>query len=167
MTLTFGIAMWARRAPASRAAGGGYRGNATDVDYDLGYDAEGWDTQGFRRPETDYLDSYQPGHAGGTGVGAGSDAAIGTAVRPDHGRAPRGRSGSHARTAGAVGTKGIGTEGIALRGSALRRPPSWGGNPRPPGPYGLPRPPVAAAMARAGPGGREARGASADRGAVG
>ena len=42
-------------------ADGGYRGNAGDVDYDLGYDAEGWDTQGFRRPDADYLDSHEPG----------------------------------------------------------------------------------------------------------
>ena len=90
------------------AADGGYRGNAADVDYDLGYDAEGWDTQGFRRPEADFLDSHEPGHAGGIGGGAGSDraedshpadatGAVGTAVRPDHGRTLRGRrDGSHA-----------------------------------------------------------------------
>jgi membrane peptidoglycan carboxypeptidase len=35
-------------------ANGGYAGN---VDYDLGYDANGWDTNGFRSPEADYLDS--------------------------------------------------------------------------------------------------------------
>ena len=91
--------------PGRPAVGGGYRGNAADVDYDLGYDAEGWDTQGFRRPETDYLDGHEPGYAGATDVGAGNDAAggrVGTAVRPDHHRAPRGRrDGSHARTAGA------------------------------------------------------------------
>src|SRR5580704_9375629 len=55
------------------AAGGGYRGNAGDVDYDLGYDAQGWDTQGFRRPEeADYLDNHEPGPAGGVGAGTGS-----------------------------------------------------------------------------------------------
>ena len=36
------------------AADGGYRGNAGDVDYDLGYDSPGWDAQGFRRPEADF-----------------------------------------------------------------------------------------------------------------
>src|ERR1700730_7099843 len=93
------------------AANGGYRGNAGDVDYDLGYDAEGWDTQGFRRPDTDFPDSHEPGQAGVIG-GAGSDAAasgsagiggtgggssgtgggVGTAVRALWGR----RDGSHA-----------------------------------------------------------------------
>ena len=34
------------------AATGGYGGN---VDYDLGYDANGWDTNGFRSPEAGYV----------------------------------------------------------------------------------------------------------------
>ena len=45
------------------AADGGYRGNAGDVDYDLGYDSPGWDTQGFRRPEADFTDSHEPGRS--------------------------------------------------------------------------------------------------------
>ncbi len=78
------------------AADGGYRGNAGDVDYDLGYDSTGWDTQGFRRPEADFIDSHETGPARDFGGGG-----VGTAVRPDHGRAPRGRrEGSHARTVG-------------------------------------------------------------------
>jgi len=83
-------------------ADGGYRGNAGDVDYDLGYDSAGWDTQGFRRPEADFVDSHEAGRSHDAGHGG-----VGTAVRPDHGRAPRGRhDGSHARTAGpAVGTE--------------------------------------------------------------
>ena len=105
------------------AADGGYRGNAGDVDYDLGYDAAGWDTQGFRRPEADYLDSHEPGHAGVIDAGAGSAGAgsagagtgsasnvggVGTTVRPDLGRPLRGRQeGSHARVAG---TDAAGTE---------------------------------------------------------
>src|SRR5262249_42147285 len=36
---------------ATRRPGSGYRGNAGDVDFDLGYDDPGWDTQGFRRPD--------------------------------------------------------------------------------------------------------------------
>jgi membrane peptidoglycan carboxypeptidase len=36
------------------AATGGYGGN---VDYDLGYDANGWDTNGFRSPEAGYVAS--------------------------------------------------------------------------------------------------------------
>ena len=130
--------------PGRPAAGGGYRGNAADVDYDLGYDAEGWDTQGFRRPETDYLDSHQPGHAGGTGVGAGSDAAVGTAVRPNHGLRPRGRrDGSHARTAGAVGieeTSQLGWESEATGGLWTPEVPGGdgpGGPRRPRGPRGF------------------------------
>ena len=78
-----------------QAADAGYRGHAGDVDYDLGYDAGGWDNQGFRRPEPDYLDSGEPGHAGG---------GVGTAVRPDRNRSGRNRTagrrdGSRARPA--------------------------------------------------------------------
>jgi membrane peptidoglycan carboxypeptidase len=75
------------------AADGGYRGNAGDVDYDLGYDSTGWDTQGFRRPEAGFGDGPDAGLSH-----AASGGGVGTAVRPDHGRAPRGRhDGSHAR----------------------------------------------------------------------
>jgi membrane peptidoglycan carboxypeptidase len=84
------------------AADGGYRGNAGDVDYDLGYDSTGWDTQGFRRPEADLIDSHEAGRSYDVGRGG-----VGTAVRPDPGRAPRGRrDGGHARAAGpAVGAE--------------------------------------------------------------
>jgi membrane peptidoglycan carboxypeptidase len=78
------------------AADGGYGGNAGDVDYDLGYDSTGWDTQGFRRPEAGFDDGHEAGRSRDIGRGG-----VGTAVRPDHGRAPRGRrDGSHARAAG-------------------------------------------------------------------
>ena len=75
----------------SLASGGVMSGT---VDYDLGYDANGWDTQGFRKPEADYLDSSkETGSAGQETVGAG------TAVRRGNGRTGRGlRVGSHART---------------------------------------------------------------------
>ena len=69
-------------------ADGGFRGNAADVDYDLGYDAPGWDTQGFRRPEAGYVDSHESGRASGRRHGGG----VGTAVRPDEGRAAEGRA---------------------------------------------------------------------------
>ncbi len=108
------------------AADGGYRSNAGagDIDYDLGYDAGGWDTQGFRRPEADFLGSHEPGQAGviggaasdvaggggaggggagsgGAGSGSTGSGGVDTAVRPDHGRALRSRKdGSHARPAG-------------------------------------------------------------------
>jgi membrane peptidoglycan carboxypeptidase len=75
------------------AADGGYRGNAGDVDYDLGYDSTGWDTQGFRRPEAGFGDGPEADRSS-----AATRGGVGTAVRPDHGRAPRGRrDGSHAR----------------------------------------------------------------------
>ena len=78
------------------AADGGYRGNAGDVDYDLGYDSTGWDTQGFRRPEAGFGDGPEADLSRAAGRGG-----VGTAVRPDHGHAPRGRhDGSHARAAG-------------------------------------------------------------------
>jgi membrane peptidoglycan carboxypeptidase len=69
------------------AADGGYADGANDhgvlggtVDYDLGYDANGWDTQGFRSPTAGYLDNHETAHVGDT--------------------APRGNGhgGSHART---------------------------------------------------------------------
>jgi membrane peptidoglycan carboxypeptidase len=55
------------------------------IDYDLGYDAGDWDTQGFRSPV-----------AGG--LGSKDTASASPAVRRENGRASRG--GSHARTAG-------------------------------------------------------------------
>ena len=91
-----------------RPADGGYGGH---VDYDLGYDANGWDTNGFRSPEAGYLDRHEPGQAGRSGT---SRASIGTAVRPGGDHAADGRrsgsrdralgsrpDGSHARPAGA------------------------------------------------------------------
>ena len=59
-------------------ADGGYRGNAGDVDYDLGYDSPGWDTQGFRRPDADFADSRESGQSRDMERGG-----VGTAVRPD------------------------------------------------------------------------------------
>jgi membrane peptidoglycan carboxypeptidase len=52
------------------------------VDYDLGYDANGWDTQGFRSPTAGYLDNHETTHLGSTA------------------QRGNGRGGSHARTAG-------------------------------------------------------------------
>src|ERR1035441_3020574 len=91
-----------------RPAEGGYGGH---VDYDLGYDANGWDTNGFRSREAGYLDRHDPGQAGRSGT---SRASIGTAVRPGGDHAADGRrsgsrdralgsrpDGSHARPAGA------------------------------------------------------------------
>src|SRR5271169_2145877 len=136
------------------AADGGYRGNAGDVDYDLGYDAEGWDTQGFRRPEADFLDSHDVGDAGaGASSGSassGSISGVGTAVRPDLGRPLRGRplrgrplrgrrDGSHARTAGTAETGQLGWESEAT--GAQWTPEAPGRGPGDPGGPGGPRRP--------------------------
>ena len=112
-------------------------------------------------PGADYLDSHEPGaaHRRGTALHAGSAGRrVGTAVRTDLGRAPGGPGTAARRHGGAA----AGTEETA----------SSAGNPRPSGACGLPRPPAAeaAAAARAVPpgrGGREAPGASADRGVAG
>ena len=75
-------------------AGGGIMSGT--VDYDLGYDANGWDTQGFRKPEADYPDGTDNGS-----LGSNDTASVGTAVRRGNGRTARGlRVGSHARTTG-------------------------------------------------------------------
>ncbi len=127
------------------AADGGYRSNAGDVDYDLGYDAAGWDTQGFRRPEADFLDSREPGQAGVMAGGAGSDAVggagavsaggVGTAVRPGHGRPLRGRrEGSHARSAGTDQTRSAGIDQTSQLGWESE---ATGGLWRPRGPRGF------------------------------
>ncbi|HKS99487.1 MAG TPA: hypothetical protein VJT31_08150, partial [Rugosimonospora sp.] len=63
------------QAGHGRPADGGFRGNAGDVDYDLGYDDPGWDTQGFRRPEAGYLDSAESGRPSGRRNGG-----VGTAI---------------------------------------------------------------------------------------
>jgi membrane peptidoglycan carboxypeptidase len=70
------------RAWANEAGGGRDEGYGNDqgalggtVDYDLGYDANGWDTQGFRKPEAGYPDHHETAQPGA------------------------GRGGSHARTA--------------------------------------------------------------------
>ncbi|HEX3194489.1 MAG TPA: transglycosylase domain-containing protein [Streptosporangiaceae bacterium] len=125
------------------AADGGYRGNAGDLDYDLGYDSTGWDTQGFRRPEAGFGDAPEADRSRAAGGGG-----VGTAVRPDHDRAPRGRrEGSHARAAGPAAdltestqlnwdneaTGSMLTPGLPARG----RHGSHGGGPAGPGDTGL------------------------------
>ena len=118
MTLTFGIAAsrdgraWGNGADGDHGAMGG----SGTVDYDLGYDANGWDTQGFRSPTAGYLDNHETAQLGD------GDGGVGTAARPRHGREDghengradgpangygpahgygNGRGGSHARPAGA------------------------------------------------------------------
>jgi membrane peptidoglycan carboxypeptidase len=64
------------------------------IDYDLGYDANGWDTQGFRSPEAGYFDSKAA-----TGDlddrATGDRAGGGVQTAPGRGN---GHAGSHART---------------------------------------------------------------------
>ena len=74
MTLTSGTATsGTARAGGSGADGGAWNSGGGDngvlggtVDYDLGYDANGWDTQGFRSPAASYLDSRDTAHVGST-----------------------------------------------------------------------------------------------------
>ena len=104
------------------AADGGSGGT---VDYDLGYDAQDFATDGFRRPEADYLGSPDPGSAGGTRGG------VGTAVRPDHGRTVWGRrEGSHSRAAGTDETSPLRRDSEVTRGlrppRGLAAPPGRG-----------------------------------------
>jgi membrane peptidoglycan carboxypeptidase len=40
------------------SGGYGVNGYGATIDYDLGYDTNGWDTNGFRSPEADYPDSH-------------------------------------------------------------------------------------------------------------
>jgi len=82
---------WGNGAEDGYAADGSYAGDdhgafGGTVDYDLGYDANGWDTQGFRRPTAGYLDNHETAQLGS-----------GVPTAP-----PRedGRDGSHARTGG-------------------------------------------------------------------
>ena len=51
----------------------GVTGSAGNIDYDLGYDANGWDTNGFRSPEADYLDT--PESAAASAQAAANDSA--------------------------------------------------------------------------------------------
>jgi membrane peptidoglycan carboxypeptidase len=60
-------------AAGGNGADGGYGSAAAGtVDYDLGYDANGWDTQGFRRPATGYPDPQGPDPQGPGYQGPGS-----------------------------------------------------------------------------------------------
>ncbi len=73
--------------PAGGYGIGGYQtpaGDGNTVDYDLGYDAQGWDTQGFRSPEAGYPDNQATSYLDVDRVA----------------RTRNGRTGSHARPAG-------------------------------------------------------------------
>jgi membrane peptidoglycan carboxypeptidase len=77
---------WGNGAGDGYAADGSYPGDGRGafggtVDYDLGYGANGWDTQGFRSPTAGYLDNHETAHLG-NGAARGN-----------------GHGGSHPRTA--------------------------------------------------------------------
>jgi membrane peptidoglycan carboxypeptidase len=81
-------------------ADGDYVGAA---DYDLGYDANGWDTQGFRSPEAGYLDGKE---ADGAGTAT---------TRRGNGHSLRGlRAGAHARTTSLPDVEPLSSEPGAL-----------------------------------------------------
>src|SRR5260370_9987864 len=54
---------WGRGADEDDA-GNDHGATGGTVDYDLGYDANGWDTQGFRSPAAGYLDDHETAQAG-------------------------------------------------------------------------------------------------------
>jgi membrane peptidoglycan carboxypeptidase len=74
------------------------------VDYDLGYDANGWDTAGFRSPEAGYQDSKDTGYVSASQVSASQVRAPEvSAPEPGGGhRRGNGRPGSHARATGTI-----------------------------------------------------------------
>ena len=74
------------------------------VDYDLGYDANGWDTAGFRSPEAGYQDGKDTGYVSASQVGAPEVSAPQVrATEPGGGhRRGNGRPGSHARATGTI-----------------------------------------------------------------
>ena len=148
-------------------AGGGYAGNdhgvlGGTVDYDLGYDANGWDTQGFRSPAAGYLDNHETAQPGGSGPPAGPENGYGNGSENGYGNgheSGRGarRGGSHART---TSTEQLGAPNWAPEAPAQHRPLA-------PGPA-RPARPSSRAAAAAGPArgarkGRRARAAPGSR----
>ena len=103
------------------------------VDYDLGYDANGWDTQGFRSPAAGYLDNHETaylGEGGAPGNGRGGSHARATSTQdvgqpnwapgstgpwlPDQPEQPGqqpGRRGRRAKPGGPAGPGGPGNTG--------------------------------------------------------
>ena len=98
-----------RREADGGPAGGDFGSGGGNVDYDLGYGAPGWDTDGFRSPEPDYLDTPGTGFAGGGPGHVG----VGTAVRTGQSRVHGGQADpGHPRAAGAHGTGTAGRPGM-------------------------------------------------------
>jgi membrane peptidoglycan carboxypeptidase len=142
---------------------GDYAGNdhgalGGTVDYDLGYDANGWDTQGFRSPTAGYLDNHETaqlgrgvspvtgpenGHGNGHGYDSGNEYGRGNG----NGRG-NGRGGSHARTASTqqlgspASTQQLGSPGWAPPGPQAPHAPQGPLGPGgPQGPGGGPKGP--------------------------
>jgi membrane peptidoglycan carboxypeptidase len=130
---------------------GDYAGNdhgalGGTVDYDLGYDANGWDTQGFRSPTAGYLDNHETAQLGrgvgpatgpeneyGNGNGHGNGYSNGNGPGNGTGRG-NGRGGSHARTAS---TQQLGSPASTQQlGSSAWAPPGPQGPLGPGGPQG-------------------------------
>jgi membrane peptidoglycan carboxypeptidase len=113
---------------------GGYGGA---VDYDLGYAANGWDTNGFRSPEAGYQDQEEAGQADRSGPNLAS---IGTAVRPGGEHAADGRHSDGRRSDGRDRALGSRRDGSHARPSGAHQagPPQANGyraNGRPSGGY--------------------------------
>ena len=110
-------------------AHGGQTGNghgvfSDTVDYDLGYDDTGFDTQGFRSPTAGYSGQEETAYLGHDGVG--------TAPRRGNGR-----GGSHARPSGGPLGAQQGTQ--AFQGTSAFQGPMGPGGPFGPGRRGLRR----------------------------
>jgi membrane peptidoglycan carboxypeptidase len=116
--------------PAGNGATGGYatggygnggyglpEGPGNTVDYDLGYDAQGWDTQGFRRPQAGYPEA---GPAASEGNGRTGSQARAAGVR-DAG-APTWGAGMPGRTHAWVPGGPAGPGGSGPRGPGWKAP---------------------------------------------
>jgi len=97
----------------SAVAGSAVTGPAGNIDYDLGYDANGWDTNGFRRPEAGYLDtpaSAAVTHDARPGADVSSVGAVGPKTAGAHAAGTR-AAGAHTLGARAVGAHTAGVHG--------------------------------------------------------
>jgi membrane peptidoglycan carboxypeptidase len=107
-----------RREADGGFASGDFGNNGGTVNYDLGYGAPGWDTDGFRSPQADFLNSPGAGYPGDPSGHAG----VGTAVRTGQSRVQGGHAGgSHARATGVngAGVNGTGVNGPGINGTGI------------------------------------------------
>jgi membrane peptidoglycan carboxypeptidase len=109
---------------------GGFPAGSGTVDYDLGYDVGGWDTQGFRSLDAAYRDIEEASHRAGVGV-----AAPPAAGRPAaRGRAPGAHAARHlVAPGGAAPDRGVpggaapgrAAPGRRARGGPVKARGSW------------------------------------------